>query len=84
MIRALLYVGMNRAAVDERGFETLRRIRDAQQDMPSLPLSEFKILVRKQFYMLLIDQEACLAALPALVPKDSDTRRKILGLTREY
>ena len=27
MIRALLYVGMNRAAVDERGFETVRRIR---------------------------------------------------------
>ena len=27
MIRALLYVGMNRAAVDERGFETVRRLR---------------------------------------------------------
>jgi hypothetical protein len=82
MIRALLYVGMNRAAVDERGFETVRRIRDAQQDLPNLPLSKFKILVREQFYMLLIDQEACLATLPTLVPKDTDARRKILGLTR--
>ena len=81
-IRALLYVGMNRAAVDERGFETVRRIRDAQQDLPSLPLSKFKVLVREQFHMLLIDQEACLKALPTLVPPDSDTRRKILGLTR--
>ena len=83
MLRALLYVGMNRAAVDERGFETVRRIRQAQQDMPSLSLSEFKSLVREQFYMLLIDQEACLAALPALVPSDSDTRRKVLALIRE-
>ena len=83
MIRALLYVGMNRAAVDERGFETVRRIRQAQQDMPSLPLSAFKSLVREQFCMLLIDQEACLAALPTLVPPDSDTRRKILALIRE-
>ena len=83
MIRALLYVGMNRAAVDERGFETVRRLRRAQQDMPTLPLPAFKSLVREQFYMLLIDREACLAALPALVPPDSDTRRKILNLVRE-
>ena len=82
-IRALLYVGMNRAAVDERGFETVRRIRQAQEYMPSLPLSEFKSLVHEQFYMLQIDQEACLAALPALVPPDSDMRRKILPLIRE-
>ena len=83
MIRALLYVGMNRAAVDERGFETVRRIRKAQQDLPSLPLSAFKSLVHEQSYMLLIDREACLAALPGLVPKDADTRRKILALARE-
>ena len=83
MIRALLYVGMNRAAVDERGFETVRRLRRAQQDMPTLPLPAFKSLVREQFYMLLIDREACLAALPTLVSPDSDTRRKILTLVRE-
>ena len=83
MIRALLYVGMNRAAVDERGFETVRRMRQAQKDMPSLSLSAFKSLVREQFCMLLIDREACLAALPALVPPDSDTRRRILALVRE-
>ena len=83
MIRALLFVGMNRAAVDERGFETVRRLRRTQQDMPTLPLPAFKSLVREQFYMLLIDREACLAALPTLVPPDSDTRRKILTLVRE-
>ena len=81
-IRALLYVGMTRTGVDERGFETVRRIREAQQDMPSLPLAAFKLLVREQFYMLLIDQKACLAALPTLVPVDSDMRRKILALVR--
>ncbi len=83
MIRALLYVGMDRAAVDERGFETVRRLRRTQQDMHTLPLPAFKSLVREQFYMLLIDREACLAALPALVPPDSDARRKILPLIRE-
>ena len=43
IIRALLYVGTGRAAVDERGFEALRRIRRAHGDMP---LSAFKALVR--------------------------------------
>jgi hypothetical protein len=83
LVRALLYVGMNRAAVDERGFETVRRIRQAKQDLPSLPLPAFKSLVREQFNMLLIDKEACLVALPTLVPSDFDTRRKILALVRE-
>jgi hypothetical protein len=83
LVRALLYVGMNRAAVDERGFETVRRIRQAKQDLPSLPLPAFKSLVREQFNMLLIDQEACLVALPILVPSDFDTRRRILALIRE-
>jgi hypothetical protein len=39
--------------------------------------------VREQFFMLLIDREACLAALPTLVPPDTDTRRKILTFIRE-
>jgi hypothetical protein len=83
LVRALLYVGMNRAAIDERGFETVRRMRRAQQGMPTLPLPAFKSLVREQFCMLLIDKEACLAALPTLVPSDADTRRKVLSLVRE-
>ena len=56
VIRGLLYAGMARAAVDERGFEAVRRIRRTHGDMP---LSDFKALVREQFYMLLIDHGSC-------------------------
>ena len=55
VIRGLLYVGMTRAAIDERGFELARRIRQAYDETS---LSEFKALVREQFSMLLLDQEA--------------------------
>ena len=55
VIRALLFAGMGRAAVDERGFETVRRIRQAFSDVP---LAVFKATVREQFSMLLIDTEA--------------------------
>ena len=33
-----------------------------------LTLPEFKMLVREQFFMLLLDQEAALAAIPKLLP----------------
>ncbi len=71
---------MARAAVDERGFEVVRRIRQAHGDMP---LADFKALVREQFYMLLIDQEAALAAIPSMLPADAETRRKAFDLIDE-
>jgi len=80
IIRALLYVGTGRAAVDERGFEAVRRIRRAYGD---IPLSTFKALVREQFYLLLIDTEAALAALPSMLPADADTRRKAYELIKQ-
>jgi hypothetical protein len=80
VIRGLLYAGMTRAAVDERGFETVRRIRQAHGETP---LSEFKALVREQFNMLLIDQKAALAGIPAMLPSDAEARQKAFGLIRQ-
>jgi Protein of unknown function (DUF3141) len=75
-IRALIYVGIARAAVDERGFEIVRRIRREQEGVRTLPLPQFKALLRDQFYMLLIDQDAALAAIPAMLPEDMGARRQ--------
>ena len=80
VIRGLLYAGMGRGGVDERGFEAVRRIREAHADMPA---SEFKALVREQFYILLIDTDAALAAIPSMLPADAKTRRKGFELIKE-
>jgi pimeloyl-ACP methyl ester carboxylesterase len=81
-IRALLYVGMARGMVDERGLEALRRMR--REDAASrMTLSEFKTLVREQFFMLLLDQQASLAAIPKMLPKDMDQRRAVFAAIRE-
>jgi uncharacterized protein DUF3141 len=77
VIRGLLYAGMTRAAIDERGFGALRRIRAAHTD---LSLAAFKTLVRDQFNMLHIDQEAALAAIPSMLPADAQTRAEAFGL----
>jgi len=77
VIRALLFAGMGRAAVDERGFEAVRRIR---QNLSDVPLSVFKTAVRDQFNLLLLDPEAALAAIPSMLPDDPETRRKAFDL----
>jgi len=80
VIRALIYVNLGRGSVDERGFETVRRLRSRCGDMP---LSEFKTLVRDQFAMLLIDEKAALAALPSLLPADTATRADAFDAIRQ-
>jgi pimeloyl-ACP methyl ester carboxylesterase len=80
VIRALIYVNLGRGSVDERGFETVRRLRSRYGDMP---LSEFKTLVREQFAMLLIDEKAALAAVPSLLPADAAIRSEGFNAIRQ-
>jgi pimeloyl-ACP methyl ester carboxylesterase len=79
VIRALIFVGMGRAAVDERGFEALRRIREKYTD---LTLAEFKTIVREQFYMLLLDTDGALSAIPSMLPPEPEVRQKALDLIK--
>jgi Protein of unknown function (DUF3141) len=83
LVRSLLYVGMPRATIDERGFAAIRRLRGVQDDRPRPTLAEFKTLLREQYFMLLLDQEATLNAIPDLLPSDRDLRRKALAALRE-
>jgi CheY-like chemotaxis protein len=80
VIRALIFAGMDRAAIDERGFEVVRRIRQNQSDAP---LSVFKAAVREQYDMLLIDTEAALAAIPSMLPDDAAARQHAFDLICE-
>jgi len=81
IIRGLLYVGMARRTVDERGAEALRRIR-LNEEKPPLTLAQFKAMAREQFFLLLLEPEATLAAIPQLLPPDIDQRRKGLAAIR--
>jgi uncharacterized protein DUF3141 len=82
LLRSLIYVGMPRGRVDERGLEVLRRIRLADTG-PRITLAEFKAMVREQFFMLLLEPEASLAAIPKLLPEDPETRRAAFAMIRE-
>ena len=74
VIRGLLYVGAASGMVDERSLEALRRAR-AGDAASRLTLAQFKTVVREQFFMLLLESEASLAAIPKLLPSSEAERR---------
>ena len=78
-IRALVYIGMGGDGVDERAFNELREIRSENQ---GLTLQAFKQVVREQFFSLLLDRDAALAAIPKMLPADAATRTRILDTLR--
>jgi pimeloyl-ACP methyl ester carboxylesterase len=81
-LRALLYIGSARGMVDERSLEALRRMRRADESA-RITLAEFKMLVREQFFMVLLDRDAALAAIPKLLPENMDERRKAFAAIEE-
>ena len=83
LVRSLLYVGMARGRADERGLAAIRGLRaGVEDDRPKPTLADFKALVREQYYMLLVDEEATLAAIPDLLPPDAEGRRRALTALR--
>ena len=81
-IRALIYVGRPRAAIDERAFEAIRRMRELHCGAQQLTLAEFKAMLRDQGFLLLLDPVAAVAALPVLIP-DAESRRWTVSAVRE-
>ena len=79
-IRAMIYIDLGDAFVDERGFAVLRRVRTEHK---GLPLAEFKQKVREQFFMLLLDEEGAVNAIPAMLPKDPEEKQKGFTVIRE-
>jgi hypothetical protein len=76
-IRALLYIRLADGAADERGLALLRRIRDEHGG--GLKLGEFKQLVREQFFMLLLDEERAIGAIPAMLASDREGAARAAG-----
>jgi hypothetical protein len=78
-VRSLVYIGMAGPGVDERAFNELRQIRS---DHGGLTLQEFKQLLREQFFSLLIDRDAALAAIAQMLPDDAKARADLLDRIR--
>ena len=79
-IRSLVYIGLAGPGVDERAFNELRQIR-AQHE--HLTLEEFKRVLREQFFALLLDRDAALAAISKMLPTDAEGRAQMVAILRK-
>ena len=77
-IRAMLYVAGSDVTADERMFSVLRQIRAEQGYDMSLP--ELKALVREQFFMLRVDEEAAISAIHRLAMREPERIPEVLGI----
>jgi Hypothetical protein len=81
-VRVLAYVADRPSAIEERPFNLLRRIAREQQQATEqsggqADLAAFKTAVRQQSFIVRLDPQRAIRALPALVP-DRETRRKLM------
>jgi pimeloyl-ACP methyl ester carboxylesterase len=67
-IRALLYVRLADGAADERSFGLMRRMR--RETGRDFPIRAYKKILREQFFTLVIDEPAALAAIPEMLARD--------------
>ena len=79
-IRAMLYLGQPDGAFDERGFNLLRRMREEAGS--GMPLGEFKRVVREQFFMLLVEPQRAIAAIPGMLAKDPALAGRMQAMLR--
>jgi hypothetical protein len=74
-IRALVYIGLAGPGVDERAFNVLRRIRDQYH---GVTLQAFKQMLREQYFSLILDREAALAAIPKMLQSEPALHARML------
>ena len=76
-VRGLLYIGLARGKLDERGVQALRQILLALPG-PGMTLAQYKQMARAQYLLLLLEPEAAIAAIPDLLPGSKEERGKAL------
>jgi hypothetical protein len=81
LLRSLVWVRLTTGRADERSFATIQRLREAY-GRETLPLAEFKRIIREQFFMILVDEAQALATLPNLLPADPTKRAEAFALIR--
>ena len=81
-VRILAYCGREGRVVDERPFNLVRRMIEELKPEVRPSLNELKAAVKKQVFVLTLDEARAIAALPKLLP-DPEQRRKAVEAARE-
>src|SRR5262249_22643591 len=76
-LRMVIYTAREEHVIDERPFNLARRMIEelAPQDRPTL--GEAKAAVKRQAFVVCLDEERAIAALPKLLPETAQRRRAL-------
>ncbi|WP_429645444.1 DUF3141 domain-containing protein [Skermanella aerolata] len=74
LVRILIQVRESGGPIDERGFQMLRRIGKERRDEKRISLDRFRQILKEQVFLMELDRERAVAALPKLVPAEQDRR----------
>jgi pimeloyl-ACP methyl ester carboxylesterase len=83
--RILLYVRREESVVDERPYNLMRRMIDEMDPEHRPALAAVKAAIKRQAFVVALDEERAIAALPALIPemqhrrKGVEAARKVAG-----
>ena len=83
VLRALVYVRRPEGAFDERGFRTLKIIRETRKSNERLSMPQFREMLNEQLQLVLMDEERAIAALPKLLQTDAAETSAALDVLRQ-
>ena len=81
-VRILLYQGFEEKVVDERPFNLLRQFIQEMPIKKRPTIAQLKEAVKRQSFILVLDEERAVKALPKLIP-DVDERQRALARARQ-
>ncbi len=76
-LRGLMHV-RNMQGADERSFAVMETLRDRLPEGP-MSLAAFKAMLRDQCAIMILDRQAAVAAIPALLPEDPARRDRLVA-----
>jgi pimeloyl-ACP methyl ester carboxylesterase len=82
VLRVMIYGGIESRIVDERPFNAMRALAREAGLAGTVKLADFKEAVKRQTFVILLDEERALAGLPALLP-EHDQRVRALAIARK-
>jgi hypothetical protein len=83
VLRALIYIRMPQGSVDERGFAMLRLVRASRPEGKKMSAARFKEMAKQQYFLLRLDEERAVKALPRLLGPDKDVRAEALEVLHQ-
>ena len=78
-VRIVLYVAREERVFDERPYNLARRMIEERSPQARPSLDELKAAVKRQAFLLALDEERAVAALPKLLPEGPARREALEG-----